>query len=133
MPDSANVQKIKSLYAAMGQPTLDEALALLTEDVEFVVPGPDGLGAAGTWRGAEGVRECFRRLRAGQESLSTEPLLFVAEGEQVLVRLWARARVQATGKLFESEIIHLFTFRDGKVARLLDYFDTAAVAAAYRA
>jgi ketosteroid isomerase-like protein len=79
------------------------------------------------------MRECFRRLRAGQESLSTEPLLFVAEGEQVLVRLWARARVQATGKLFESEIIHLFTFRDGKVARLLDYFDTAAVAAAYRA
>jgi ketosteroid isomerase-like protein len=52
MPDSANVQKIKRLYAAMGQPTLDEALALLTDDVEFVVPGTPGEGAAGTWRGA---------------------------------------------------------------------------------
>jgi len=127
----SNAQIIRRLYAAMGKPTLDETLQLLTEDVEFVVPGTPGLGAAGTWRGADGVCECMRRLRQGQETQSFEVHEFVSEGDHVVVRLHVRGKVIATGKSFESDIIHFFTLRDGKVARLLDFFDTAALAAAY--
>ena len=115
----------------MGKPTLDETLALLTDDVEFVVPGTPGLGAAGSWRGAEEVKECMRRLRAGQQTDSLEYLNFVSEGEHVVVRLHVKGRVLATGKSYESDIIHFFTLRDGKVRRLLDFFDTALLAAAY--
>ena len=131
MAESLNTQLIRRLYAAMGQPTLDETLSLLTEDVEFIVPGTSGLGAAGAWRGAEGVRECMRRLRAGQETESLEFLEFVSEGDHVVVRLHVKGRVVVTGKSFESDIIHFFTLRGGKVARLIDFFDTAALAAAY--
>ena len=131
MTESPNTQLIRRLYSAMGKPTLDETLSLLTEDVEFIVPGTSGLGAAGTWRGAEGVRECMRRLRAGQQTESLEFLEFVSEGDHVVVRLHVKGRVTATGKVFESDIIHFFTLRGGKVARLIDFFDTAALAAAY--
>jgi ketosteroid isomerase-like protein len=131
MAESPNTQLIRRLYAAMGKSTLDETLALLTEDVEFVVPGTPGLGAAGTWRGADGVQECMRRLRAGQQTESLEFLEFVSEGDHVVVRLHVRGRVIATGKSFESDIIHFFTLRGGKVARLIDFFDTAALAAAH--
>jgi uncharacterized protein len=126
-----NVRAVRALYRAMGQPTLDEALALLTDDVEFVVPGPPGLAAAGTWRGAAGVAECLRRLRAAQQNESVEFHELVADGEHVVARLHVRARVLETGRMFESSIVHFFTFRGGKVARLLDFFDTAALAAAY--
>jgi ketosteroid isomerase-like protein len=128
---AANLQVIRKLYQAMGQPTLDDTLALMTDDIEFVVPGPPGLGAAGTWRGPAGVAECLLRLRAGQQNESVEFLELIADGDHVMARLHVRARVLATGRAFESDIIHFFTLRDGKVARLLDFFDTAALATAY--
>ena len=127
----SNEQIIRRLYSAMAKPTLEETLQLLTEDVEFVVPGTPGLGAAGTWRGAEGVCECMRRLREGQENQSVEVREFVSEGDHVVVRLHVRAKVIAPGKSFESDIVHFFTLRGGKVARLLDFFDTAALSTAY--
>jgi uncharacterized protein len=129
---SANLDAVRRLYRAMGQPALDPVLALMTEDVEFVVPGPPGLGAAGTWSGPAGVAECLRRLRAAHQNESVDFLEFVADGEHVVVRLHVRARVLETGRTFESDIVHFFTFRDGKIARLLDFFDTAALAAAHR-
>jgi ketosteroid isomerase-like protein len=129
--ESANVLTVKKLYTAMGQPTPEAMFALLTEDVEFVVPGPPGLGAAGNWRGADGVSECLRRLRHGQETQSLEFHEFVSEGDHVVVRLHVRGKAIATGRSYESDIIHFFTLRDGKVARLLDFFDTAQLAAAF--
>ena len=129
--DSPNVQVIRKLYAAMGHPELEGLFDLMTPEVEFVVPGIEGMGAAGTWRGEEQVRECMRRLREGQENLSLEFLNFVAQGSQLVVRLHARARVLSTGNVFESQIIHFFELADGRVSKLVDFFDTAAVLRAY--
>jgi uncharacterized protein len=132
MSEAANVTVIRKLYEAMGKGDVEAAFALLEDDVEFVVPGPPHLGAAGTWRGHRGVQECLRRLRDGQENLSTDVRHFVAEAEQVVVLLHVRGKVLATGKEFESDIVHFFTLRHGRVVRLLDFFDTAALAEAYR-
>ena len=116
----------------MGQSSADAALALLSEDVQFVVPGPPAVGAAGTWRGHAGVKECLGLLRSGQENQAVEFLEFVAQDDKVVVLLHVRARVHATGKLFESDIVHFFTISDGKIARLVDFFDTYALADAHR-
>ena len=70
MSEAANVQLIKELYDRLGKGDLETALGLMTDDVTFVVPGPPGIGAAGTWRGHNGVRECFARLREAQENQS---------------------------------------------------------------
>ncbi|HTV23299.1 MAG TPA: nuclear transport factor 2 family protein [Polyangiaceae bacterium] len=123
----SKIETVQQLYAAMGQPSPDGALALLTDDVEFIVPGPEGLGAAGTWRGALGVRECLRRLRAAQENLSLHISHTVADERNVVVRLQVEARVLATGRVFESEIIHFFEFEGDRISRLVDFFDTAAL------
>jgi ketosteroid isomerase-like protein len=53
-------------------------------------------------------------------------------GDKVVVLLHATAKVLVTGKPFESDIIHFFTIRDGKIASLLDFFDTAAMVGASR-
>lgn len=110
----------------------DAALALLTGDVEFVVPGPASVGAAGVGRGHAAVEQCLRTLRQGQQTLSVDIKEFVAEADRVVVLLHVTARVLATGRVFESDIIHFFSIKDGKVSRLLEFFDTAALAAAHR-
>ena len=46
MNEAQHVETVKLLYAAMGRPGFDASGALLAEDVEIVVPGRAGLGAA---------------------------------------------------------------------------------------
>jgi ketosteroid isomerase-like protein len=124
---------VDRLYSALRAGDIEGVLALLSEDVVFVVPGPSGLGAAGEWRGREGVRECFRRLGEGHATERLDFLERIAEGPYVVSRLHTVGVARATGRRFASDIVHLFTVEHGKVTRLLDFFDTAALAAAYRA
>jgi ketosteroid isomerase-like protein len=128
----ANVQVVKQLYGAMGQSDISEALAVLDEDVTFVIPGPPNVGAAGTWRGHDGVRTCLQKLRESQENQSVDFREFVDGPNTVVVLLTVKAKVRATGKIFASDIIHFFTLRDGKIVRLLDFFDTAALVDAHK-
>ena len=133
MSEAANVQLIKELYDRLGKGDLETALGLMTDDVTFVVPGPPGIGAAGTWRGHNGVRECFARLREAQENQSTDVREFVAQGNTVVVLLHVIAKARSTGKRFESDLVHFFTLRDARISNLIDLFDTAALVDAYRA
>jgi ketosteroid isomerase-like protein len=132
MSEAANVQLIKEFYDTLGKGDLETALALLTDDVTFVVPGPPGIGAAGTWRGRSGVRECFVRLQEAQETQSIDVREFVAQGNAVVVLLHVIAKARSTGKRFESDLVHFFTVRDARIANLIDFFDTAALVDAYR-
>ena len=132
MNESTNVQVIKQLYDAMARNDTERLRDLLSEDVTFVVPGPPGIGAAGTWRGYDGVQACLRTLREGQENQSVEIVEFVAERDKVVVLLHVKARSLRTGKTFESDIIHYFTITNGRIVSLLDFFDTATIADAHR-
>jgi uncharacterized protein len=132
MSEAANVQLIKEFYDTLGKGDLETALALLTDDVTFVVPGPPGIGAAGTWRGRSGVRECFVRLQEAQETQSIDVREFVAQGNAVVVLMHVIATARSTGKRFESDLVHFFTVRDARIANLIDFFDTAALVDAYR-
>jgi uncharacterized protein len=105
---------------------------MMTDDVTFVVPGPPEIGAAGSWRGHTGVRDCFVRLREAQENQSIHIREFVAQGNTVVVDLHVVAKARSAGKTFESDIVHFFTIRDGRVAKLVDFFDTAALVEANR-
>lgn len=78
------------------------------------------------------MRDCFVRLREAQENQSIDIREFVAQGDKVVVLLHVVAKARATGKKFESDIVHVFTIRDARIATLLDFFDTAALVDANR-
>jgi ketosteroid isomerase-like protein len=126
------VRVIGRLYDAMRAGDVDTILSMMTEDVTFVVPGPQDIGAAGTWRGHAGVRDCLARLRQVQATETLDVREFVAQGDTVVVLLHVVARVHATGRTFESDLVHFFRLSGGRVATLLDFFDTAALVTAVR-
>jgi ketosteroid isomerase-like protein len=41
-------------------------------------------------------------------------------------------RVKVTGREYESDFVHVYSVRDGKVTRFQEFMDTAVVGAAYR-
>jgi uncharacterized protein len=129
MSTEENARIVKDGYAAFGRRDVPGLLVLLAEDVEWHNPGDYPL--AGTYRGRNEVANLLQKIAQDLEILSLEPREFVAQGSRVLVTGWERATVKATNQMYETDWIHAFTVRDGKIVEFREYADTQAIAAAY--
>ena len=106
-------------------------LPALADDVEWWAAGqPELLPWAGTVRGRDEVERWFERLNEVMDYDRFDALEFVAEDDQVVVVAEASGRARATGKPFETEIVRIFTLRDGKITRVRSYYDTYVYVAA---
>jgi ketosteroid isomerase-like protein len=130
MGTQENLQVVKDGYAAYGRGDLASLLALLAEDVEWIIPGA-GLPLAGTYRGREGATKFFQKLAAESEVLDFQPREFVADGDRVLVLGSERVKVKATKRTIEVDWIMAFTLRNGQIATFREYTDTKVIADAY--
>jgi ketosteroid isomerase-like protein len=125
-----NLQVVKEGFAAFSRGDIPGLLALMAEDVEWIIPGP-GLPLAGTYRGRDGVANFFQKLAADADILEFQTREFVADGDHVLVIGWERAKVKATNRTVELDWVMSFAVRNGKVATYRQYTDTKALADAY--
>jgi hypothetical protein len=128
-----NVDTVQEAYAAVGRGDIPALLDLLTEDVEWALQGPAVIPFAGTRYGREGVAEFFSLLGETVEFQEFEPREFVAQGDTVVVLGFERNLIKPTGRTFEQEWAHVYTLRDGKVAKHRALEDTAAYIDAFNA
>lgn len=105
----------------------------LTEDVEWVVFGPSSIPFAGSWYGKEQVGRILATIRATQRTPRVVVTEIIAHGKTVVATIRWSGFVTATGRAFDTSAVHVFTFRNGKIASFRDYFDTAQLDAAYSA
>jgi uncharacterized protein len=123
-----NVQTVKDFFAAIGRGDREGLLALVAEDIEWIIPGEDW-PLAGTHRGHAGVQDLLRKASEEIET-STEPREYVAQGDRVLVVGFAEGKIKATNRAFEDDWVFAITVRDGKVTNIREYIDTQALARA---
>lgn len=88
---------------------------------------------AGTHRGKEAVLAWFGTLGENLDFQVFEPREFIAQGDKVVSIVYAEATVRSTGRQVINEEAHVWTFKDGKVARIQLLQDTEAIASGYRA
>ena len=124
-----NVQVVKDFFAAMGSGDKQALLALVAEDIEWIIPGEDW-PLAGTHRGHAGLENILQKANETLETSYPEPPEFVAQGDRVLVVGFARGKVKATNKTFEDDWVFAITVRDGKLTNIREYIDTQALARA---
>jgi len=128
MSTEKNVQIVKDFFAAIGRGDKQGLLALVAEDIEWIVPGKDW-PLAGTHRGHAGLQNILRTASETLET-STEPREFVAQGDRVLVIGFAKGKIIATNKTFEDDWVFAITVRNGKLTNIREYIDTQALARA---
>ena len=134
MSTDENTRLAQSAYEAFGRGDMEALAGLMADDIEWVSPGdPADDPNAGTFNGKQAVLGWFGRLASTLDFTTFEPREFIAQNDKLASTVYAEATVRATGRAFVNHEAHVWTFRDGKVARLQIYLDTAAVAAAYRA
>jgi uncharacterized protein len=128
MSTEKNVQTVKDFFAAIGRGDKEGLLALVAEDIEWIIPGEDW-PLAGTHRGHAGLADLLQTASKSIET-STEPREFVAQGDRVLVVGFAKGKIKATNKTFEDHFVFAITVRGGKLTNIREYIDTQALARA---
>ena len=123
-----NIKTVKDFFAAIGCRDREGLLALVAEEIEWIIPGQDW-PLAGTHRGHAGLADLLQKA-SGLETSYPEPLEYVAQGDRVLVVGFATGKVKATNRTFEDHFVFNITVRNGKLRRIREYIDTQALARA---
>ena len=129
MSTQENVQIVKDFFAAMGRGDKQGLLALVAEDVEWIIPGTDW-PLAGTHRGHAGLAEVLQKASVEVETTYPQPPEFVAQGDRVLVVGVATGKIKTTNRAFKDNWVFDITVQNGKVAKIREYIDTQALARA---
>ncbi len=132
--DNANIKVVQDAYAAFGRGDIAGVIALLTPDVFWELVGnPADFPALGPKQGAAEVEAQFKTLGTLLTFQSFEPKQFFAAGPDTVFVLGHYDRtVIKTGKPANSDFVHVFIIRDGKIASYREFQDTAGLADAWR-
>jgi len=132
----ANIQIVKDLYATFQRGDIEGVVAECAPDIEWHSGGgphhPTFFEAFGPRRGPAQVHEFFRLVSELRRFDEFQPLGFYADQDKVFVPGHALLTILPTDRQVRTDWMHVFTLRNGKVAAFREYFDTEAVAAAYR-
>jgi uncharacterized protein len=126
MSTEKNIQIVKDFFAAIGRSDKDGLLALVSEDIEWTVPGDDW-PLAGTHRGHAGLAAVLQKASEEVEMAYPTPPEFVGQGQRVFVVGVATGRIKSTNKPFKDNWVFDITVRDSKVANIREYIDTQAM------
>lgn len=132
MSTPSNVEKVQALYEAFGRGDVQTILDGLAPDVTWVMQGPAGLPLFGSRRGREGAAKFFQEVA---QHLAIEEFTLrqvIGQGEMVVVVGYERGKVKATGRSYEGEWAHFFTFKAGQVVAFKEFSNTAALAIAFQ-
>ncbi|MBW8829662.1 MAG: nuclear transport factor 2 family protein [Burkholderiales bacterium] len=127
---SQPVQIVQAIYEAFGRGDVPALVAMMSDDVEWIHRGEIGVPYMGRFVGKEAVAKWFGLVAEADGIQAFEPREFLAGPDHVTVLGWERTKALPAGKVFETDWVHVFTVRGGKITRFIGTYDTAASAAA---
>ena len=129
--DEQSAAVVTQVYQGFENGDMEGILALMSDDVDWIHPGHADIPFAGTYKGKQGVQHFFENAFEHLDVVEQQVFDFLVKGDRVAALGFEKMRVKVTGKEYESNWIHLYTVRDGKVVRFEEFIDTAAVAAGF--
>lgn len=131
---NGNVAHVQNLYAAFGKGDVAGILAGLTADVDWQTVGrPKDFPTLGARKGSAQVQEFFQLVAEHEDFSDFTPREFHAADDKVFVLGSYVLKLKTNGAPIASEWVHVFTLKDGKVARFREHTDTAQFAEAFAA
>ncbi len=124
--EAENVRVIEEVFHAIARKDFDALGGLLADGVTFEIVGSGGPMAARA-EGRERVVEAARGNFAQIEDQRPEVLSVVAQGDTVVVVGKERGRFRATGREYEVHWMHQYRLEGGKVVRITEMLDSAAL------
>jgi ketosteroid isomerase-like protein len=82
------------------------------------------------WKGVEGLNEFSSQLAKTMRYDKVEIREYIIDGDEIAAIFWGEGVALSTGKPFHSEILRLYTFKNGKIIKVRNYYDTNSYVAA---
>ena len=117
---------VQEVYQAFGRGDIPALLDLLADEVDWKFVGSPRIPYSVLRRNAQEVARFFEEVAQADDIHVFEPREFIDAGESVVVLGFERSTARVEGTTFESEWVHVFTVRHGKVTRWRGFYDTAA-------
>lgn len=121
-----NSKTVEAFYAAMGRGDIPSALGVLDPQIEWREADNFLYADKSPYVGIDAVLNgLFVRLGTEWEGFSAVPAEIVDGGETVVAFGHYGGMYKATGAKVNAQFVHVFYFKNGKVARFQQYTDTA--------
>jgi ketosteroid isomerase-like protein len=112
----ADIETLRVAYEAFNRGDWDAATRLAHPGFELQTA--DRVVNPGTYRGADAARRFFEDMFEPFEAVVAEPEEFHERGDQIVAFALVRLRPTGSSAFVENRIGHLWTMREGKIARL---------------
>ena len=112
-------------YHAITQSDISFMLDLLHPKVEFRSSENFIYADRNPYRGKSGVKDLFARLAGDWERFHVLPEEITGAGDMVIARGRFTGKFRGTGTLLDAEFVQVFKFREGRIALIHTYTDTA--------
>jgi ketosteroid isomerase-like protein len=122
-----NVALVKEIFRVIASNDFNAMGDFLADDVALEILGPSGMPFAGTYNGREQVIEITRHNFSLLENQVPQILSVVAQGNAVVLLGRETARLRQTGSDYELHWMQHYTFREGKLVKMIELIDTAAL------
>ena len=113
---SSTKQIIEDTYQAFSRGDLEYIVDACAADVVWSYYGFSGLPVIGDFKGKPGVKQFFESLRFTMKPLNFKWNEFILDGDSAVVLGSAKVQVLSTGKTFDHNWCHVYTFKEGKIA-----------------
>ena len=127
-----NLQIVQDAYGKFGSGDVAGLIGLLSDDVDWRVPEIENASFAGARRGHQAMVEFFTALVTEEDITQFEPTEFIDGGDKIVVLGKSAATVRETGRSYQTDWVHIFTIKDGKITNFHEFFDNAAATRAYQ-
>ena len=124
---------VQNVYAAFGSGDLPKLLGHLATDCVWEFVGPASIPYCRRATSHEGIQRFFADVAANDDIQAFEPREFMVGADSVTVLGWERTIAKPTGRTFETDWVHVWQIKDGKVTRFKGFYDSAAVVESRRA
>ena len=124
-----NLETIQNAYAAFAKGDVPSVLQLMDADIEWTEA--EGFPYGGTYHGQQAIVEnVFMKLATEWNGYCVEPEEFLNAGDRIVALGNYSGTYKATGKSMKVPFAHVWTLRDGKLVKFVQYTDTLKVSEA---
>jgi len=125
----ANVELVKRVYDAYGRGEIPVVMGSMTHDIAWETVGrPSDFVGLGPRKGLEKVGEFFSAVASVIDYDEFNVQEVYAIDDKVFALGHYAMTGKTTGRKMDSDWIHIFTIRDGKITAFREFTDTAQVA-----
>jgi hypothetical protein len=112
-----NVELVRAQYERWNTQDFEGWIQAFDPDAEYMSSVAASVDGDGEYRGHEGLRRFVSEYFEGWEYFRLEPTEYIDRGPSVAVVMRAVARGRGSGAQVDTELAHVWTFRDGRAVR----------------